>query len=812
MFALALVAVAACPRSAPPAAPLDATRAGVRVRVLAAADAPRGEHAQGRAGDLLLASARLRAIVGRGGTPERDLARGSVLDLVTRDFGDDDVEAIRAVVRGRTLSVRSVEPVVDARRAAVRVVQATRDGALVVTTEIAIQGDALSIDSAAENRGFSPIRQVSLGDRAAWLGGPAWIPGAGSVEHGPLTARAPWFARRGRVLAYALVFPDAPADIEVPGGRREPASIVAWSPPVDLAPGASVRFRSFALAAPASVPELAARAWALAGVPVGHAKGKLAPAPAWASVEARGDDDKPALVAEADKDGGFDLPLPGGDWRLILHAPGGTDEQRVRVEPRTSVTPRFIVPEARTLRYRVMDTAGQPLPARIVVRGIDGTKDPAFGPPHLASGAGMVAYTADGDGALELPRGRYRVLFTHGVEYSLDQHDIDVTDQQGATVRATLDHVVDTPGWLACDFHLHAAPSGDSDVPLADRVTALLAEHVEFAVATDHNHVTDYGPLAAKRLGTIPGVEITTSSWGHFNAFPYPVGDPPPFTVAPDAIFAAVRERAPRAIIQVNHPRMGPDIGYFSLGQLDAPSAVASRAGFSFDFDTIEVFNGFSRDALPDVERNLADWAALMLAGHPFTAVGNSDSHSLVFQWAGYPRTYVEVDDAHPGEVRPEDVAAALRHGRALVTTGPFIEFHVGPDGPGSLVRAEGGRITADIRVRAAPWIDVTRVEVRVDGRTVAEQGVTGSGVERLRWQPVIQLERDAFVTVVARGERPMDQVLPGPRTTPFAFTNPILVDVDGDGAYTPPGPRAPPDAGAPPRATAEPTLVPAKP
>jgi len=52
----------------------------------------------------------------------------------------------------------------------------------------------------------------------------------------------------------------------------------------------------------------------------------------------------------------------------------------------------------------------------------------------------------------------------------------------------------------------------------------------------------------------------------------------------------------------------------------------------------------------------------------------------------------------------------------------------------------------------------------------------------------LINLARDAFVTVEVEGpaEGTYAAVLPG--FVPFAFTNPILVDADGDGSWTAPG------------------------
>jgi hypothetical protein len=138
--------------------------------------------------------------------------------------------------------------------------------------------------------------------------------------------------------------------------------------------------------------------------------------------------------------------------------------------------------------------------ARLVVRGLPPTVNPDLGPHHLAAGAANVACTPNGVGSLELPPGRYSVLATHGPEFDVAEEVVEVSGTGGAMLRLRLSRVVDTSGWVAADLHLHADPSGDSEVSLPDRVTSLLAEGIELAVATDHNHVTDYAP-AVRKLG-----------------------------------------------------------------------------------------------------------------------------------------------------------------------------------------------------------------------------------------------------------------------------------------------------------------------
>jgi hypothetical protein len=327
---------------------------------------------------------------------------------------------------------------------------------------------------------------------------------------------------------------------------------------------------------------------------------------------------------------------------------------------------------------------------------------------------------------------------------------------------------------------------------LEDRVASLLAEGVEFAVATDHNHVTDYGPaieqLGAERLiASASGVEITTQTWGHFNAYPYPKSSPvPPLTNAePAEIFGNLRVAAPGVVIQVNHPRL-KSIGYFNRIELDPATGVPETEGSSLDFDAVEVLNGIELTSPKAAETNLKEWFEILNHGRRYTAVGNSDSHKLVGQWAGYPRTYVRVPEDRPSAVTPQQVARAVQAGQAIVSNGPFVVARAqNRAGPGDFVAAENGRLSLEFSVQAPPWMDVKRADVYVNGERV--QQVTARNTTeavRIEHKSLLRVRRDAWIVVVARGDRPLRAVMPGTTLTPLAFTNPIFVDADGDGVF----------------------------
>jgi hypothetical protein len=787
---------------APKAVELALPLSGGGVRISWAATRKGGPStSSGGARDFLLETERLRLVVGNdGGGMERHQRYGALIDLGASQAPQDELIELRTVlyVAGSPVPLRMLG--IDVSRAGERPVltveEASRDGRFELRTEyrLASKQDYVELASTVTNVSGKRIVAVQLGDHGQWPGTPAFSPRLGYV-HVPTHADVPWLGRNARQRSYGFVFPERPAQVSFLFDVVGPSGEVALGASAELEPGASSAFRRDAIAVDGGLGELARVAWQLLGKPLGYARGVLHPPQTWATVSARHPDGRTVLSVPAAADGSFELPLPAGEYRFLLQAPGGEDEELGQVREGADLTLTLVPPRPGTLSYLLTDEHEHPLAGRLVVRGVPPTKDPDLVPAQNEAGSKNMLYSLTGAGSLELPAGRYDVLATHGPEYSLPRQELEVNADLGATFRAVLVRTVDTSGYLASDFHVHASPSKDSNVTLTDRVLTLAAEGIELAVPTDHNHVTDYSEaIATQRLGgkltSMSGVEITTRSWGHFNAYPYPTALEVPQTheTSPLEIFAVVRARAPQAVLQVNHPRM-PGVGYFNRGELDTKTGVAQSPEFSFAFDTLEVTNGFDLEDPSVFERNLREWFELLNVGHRYTAVGNSDSHHVVFQWAGWPRTYVRVPDQDIAHVAPMDVARALTSGHAVVSCGIFVlPTANGSAGPGDTV--EGSRVSLAISLRAPDWIDVSKVEVYANGAKVEERTREQPLGSKSVWNLEIdlQVKADTWIVVVARGDRFMNDALPGKWIKPFGFSNPIYVDADSDGVFVTPG------------------------
>jgi hypothetical protein len=526
----------------------------------------------------------------------------------------------------------------------------------------------------------------------------------------------------------------------------------------------------------------------------------------------------PVVRIDADPNGHFALNVPVTvvEWYATLGS--SLTSTPVRFKPGTGADLRLDVAPGGTLRVRVVDPdTRRPLTARIIVRGEGATLDPSFGPDYRATGAGPLIDALRGEVETPVPEGHYRVSATKGIEWSIDATSVVVEPGHTVDVDLALRHVVRSDGVVGCDLHVHARPSFDSPVSPEDRVLSLVAAGIGFAVPSEHNIVGDYGPALAtmdlaRQLSTVTGVEVTTYQprFGHFGVFPYPKGPVPPYRASSAAQIFSAAHRDPARILQVNHPRLGKGTGYFDVVHFD-PLAARPPPRMRTDFDAIEVYNGFDERDPARVDVVLRDWYALLNQGFRHTATASSDSHRIQFQWAGYPRTMVYVPVMAPVDdsigVDPLAVVQALKKGHAFVTSGPVIDLDVDDAHAGDEALAVDGRVRAHVTVRAAPWVDVTSLDIVVAGRVVqtipipSRAGVVGpepgsladAELRTLRLEETVTIDvgaADNWMLIVVRGTRRLDDVLPFMPVPPLAFTNPVWLLHDPASFFGPPRPR----------------------
>jgi hypothetical protein len=506
-----------------------------------------------------------------------------------------------------------------------------------------------------------------------------------------------------------------------------------------------------------------------------------------------------------------ELLLPPGVYRLQANMFPAVVEQLVDVQPDKENAFSLESPPLGEVKVRLKDNQGNAVPGKVSFLGISPTKAPYFEPDNPVetgrSWEGFKNSCFPGEGGLTvwLPVGTYLAAASRGPEYSVDQRVIEVLREENPELVLVINRVVETPGLIPFDPHMHTNTS-DGEPSVSERIKSVVAEGIEVINSTDHNYVTDYSPVL-KSLGleneltVIPGSEVTVPDIIHYNTYPMELrlGDlgNGAITAAADTatpLFAASRQKNPGAILEVNHPRAG-ELGYFNNLYLDQETAATALAGLDLNFDMLEVLNGpyyYSSN-----QAAIEDWFHLLNRGYVFPIVGSSDSHGIDREEPGYSRTYVSVPDEKGKPLDRAAFIAALKKGRSFVTNGPLIAFKVNSlYAPGDLVQAKGGQVVLSLRVWGAPWVEVDEVRLVFNGerRIVFPVRAKEGSIDKFTQEIGFTLARDTYVCVEALGRKTLFPVLQSPSETglledgtlPYALTNPVFVDVDGNGRFDP--------------------------
>jgi hypothetical protein len=459
-------------------------------------------------------------------------------------------------------------------------------------------------------------------------------------------------------------------------------------------------------------------------------------------------------------------------------------------------------------------------------RSPGGATGVALGVGVLGSPEGVLLQM--GAGTVAVPAGTYQLFVTRGPEYEALEVSVTVAASQVTALTATLDRTVDTRGWLAADMHVHMGPgathSFDSALPIDRRVISLVSSGIEIIVPTDHNVVTDLSDTIASLgydgalVGQVPGNEVGFRQ-GHMGVYGYPYRADAPaggslpwacksasgtFCLDGPALLTAMHALSPDVVATVNHPVWpNGDLGYFTNIGWQPPARLETAGAF----EALELLSGYwTRTDVVDQLR--ADWFALLDGGYRVAALGNSDSHRINWVRAGFPRTWLRLPIDRPGEITPAMLADAIRHQRAVASTGPFVNLTVDGGQIGDMIRpARPGRATVSITVDAPNWMTVDTLRLYTAGGTLAATVALPSGRRPVYQGSVdVPVDGDTWVVAVASGQKalPGDVVgeyseANGWRMLPYAVTNPVWIDADGDGVWTPRAPSASPSAAAAP-------------
>ncbi|MFN0077967.1 MAG: CehA/McbA family metallohydrolase [Prosthecobacter sp.] len=497
------------------------------------------------------------------------------------------------------------------------------------------------------------------------------------------------------------------------------------------------------------------------------------------------------------------LAVPAGALRdgenvLIIDAPAALDD--------IEVGPVFLDarPVIEVIGGASVTVSSDELPSRLTLTRKDGTLQPLRAEPvgDVAVRTGVV-YTKNGRVTIYVPPGEYVLHAGRGFEWGVERVKLSLKAGDAKDVSVKLRHEVDTRGWIAADSHIHTLThSGHGDAKIEERMLTIAGEGIELAIATDHNHHTDYAPIAAstgvaQHFTPVIGNEVTTKH-GHFNAFP----------IAPGAkvvdfneqdwskLIPAIRATPGVQVITLNHPR---DLhsGFIPLGGVQFnPKTGKHRAGDALKIDALEVVTSAAMQS--DVFLLFRDWFALLNRGHRIAAVASSDSHDVNRFILGQGRTYVAAKDADPSKLDLDAVWRSYQQGRLLVSLGLMTTLKVDDRFTvGDLATGLGEQVKVEAVVSGPAWVKADRVELFANGIRIREQSITddhrAGEKTRITWK-LTKPAHDVHLVAIATGPGVTEPFWEIPRPyqpsskifTPrvIGSTNPIWIDADGDGKF----------------------------
>ncbi len=631
----------------------------------------------------------------------------------------------------------------------------------------------------------------------------------------------------------------------------------------------------------------------------------------------------------AGPDGCYRGRIPEGDYGVaaaLEGAPyeGGGPEPMLHPAAVRANAPAVVdiaLPDSGRVRVAVEDPSGRPIPARVMLVGFDPSPEIRFDELLLVLEVTTTAFTdqsrdplpygvarveyagADGVAEFDMEPGDYELVVSRGTEWSAFRMPLRVEPGGVHDVEARIAQVLDTPGFVSSDFHVHFLNSPDSRIAFADRAMQFAGEGVDNIVATEHDAHSDLAPtIEGLGLETFVhstiGEEITTFDTGHFNAYPRGLdpsrpsggstdwaGAAPPgrdfpayghYNLSPAEIEAAATSdpfNPPGdVVVQVNHigshfsplridTSLVPPASMLSPEEALAHRLDPSVGNFFHPFPALELWNGMDRGHQSEfLDERIGIWMNLLNQGIHATAVADTDTHGFLNLRAAGARSWTASSTDDPAEIDEDEIARSVRAGRLVGGQGLYVQTRLlATDGPGvadlglggsTLITATSGEVDLEISVQAPAWSAYDTIEIYANAptRTTGTSGGTPvaftadplrvltrhdslnegdhftvvelpvapgvPGASRRETRRVVRLSgltRDTWVVVVVRGtdgvSPPLHPVMPfdldpGTNTTladlldgnlgeggvlALGFTNPLYVDVDGNGRFDPP-------------------------
>jgi len=262
--------------------------------------------------------------------------------------------------------------------------------------------------------------------------------------------------------------------------------------------------------------------------------------------------------------------------------------------------------------------------------------------------------------------GKYLFTVSAGGGFLAERQQVElaVVAGQAQTAKIAVTPLFDPAArqWYSADLH-HHADQAEAVTPPADLARSQLAAGLDLLFVSDHDSTVNHGVLQAiadrRGMAFIPSIELS-ASWGHFNAYPWVLGQKLAIDTGTATIDEIIKEgrRQGAAVVQVNHP-------FIPYGYFTSVSGGVAPGGFSPAFDLIEINAAAPADDMKVLHALWNYWNA----GHHYYLAAGTDTHDVWRDESGAVRTFVHID----GAVTAKAFAQGLKDGHGYVTFGPLV-------------------------------------------------------------------------------------------------------------------------------------------
>lgn len=456
------------------------------------------------------------------------------------------------------------------------------------------------------------------------------------------------------------------------------------------------------------------------------------------------------------------------------------------------------------VRGKILLDNGEMVASGIIVIGEDGSR-------HREITNSLGGYN------LKLAPGKYKLIFTHGPEYSTVEKEVTVESYKTLYLQdVRLVQLTDlyAKGWVAGDLHMHTYYS-DGANSVDEQLYSNISQGLYFGFLTDHNSARGLSEwvqgnrIMANRsedgterlFNALEGVEVTTE-FGHYQSLgvgltfdTYEVllkdaersktGEELDQIIKDKIVYIADTIRREGGVPQINHPYSSNTMGFNYWEIAD-------------HFDTIEIWNGvfvpgdgrYESDNPSQQEQNYRSkikWFELLNevrnGGKFFAATGGTDNHEIASaytpsmevenienmeqynevyskngKYSGVPTTYVFC----PNGVNQQNILEALRNGHSFISNGVSVLANINGASYGDVVQLDGKAVELNVDVFCRDGLEKLRIvkngqvltEVELDEQT---QSYTNT-IELKDIEPKDWIVIEAFGT-----------------ETRYAITNPIF-------------------------------------